>query len=99
MDTGIHYIGSLDEGQIMNQYFRYFGIMDKLSIKRMDEEGFDRIYYKDAIYDYAIGYERFMETLCCLSLIHISPNESPYDEPKGKEFSVIVLNADFEIIL
>ena len=31
MDTGIHYIGSLDEGQIMNQYFRYFGIMDKLS--------------------------------------------------------------------
>lgn len=33
MDTGIHYIGSLDEGQIMNQYFRYFGIMDKLSIK------------------------------------------------------------------
>ena len=32
MDTGIHYIGSLDEGQIMNQYFRYFGIMDKLSI-------------------------------------------------------------------
>lgn len=39
MDTGIHYIGSLDEGQIMNQYFRYFGIMDKLSIQRMDEEG------------------------------------------------------------
>ena len=54
MDTGIHYIGSLDEGQIMNQYFRYFGIMDKLSIKRMDEEVFDRIYYKDAIYDYAM---------------------------------------------
>ena len=47
----------LDEGQIMNQYFRYFGIMDKLSIKRMAEEVFDRIYYKDAIYD--------------LSLIHI----------------------------
>ena len=28
----------------------------------------------------------------------LAPNESPYDEPKGKEFSVIVLNADFEII-
>lgn len=64
IDTGIHYIGSLDEGQIMNQYFRYFGIMDKLSIKRMDEEGFDRIYYKDATYDYAMGHERFIETLC-----------------------------------
>ena len=70
MDTGIHYIGSLDEGQIMNQYFRYFGIMDKLSIQRMDEEGFDRIYYKNAIYDYAMGHERFMETLC-----HSFPHE------------------------
>ena len=28
----------------------------------------------------------------------LAPNESPYDEPKGKEFSVIVLNEDFEII-
>ena len=28
LDTGIHYVGSLDEGQVMNQYFRYFGIMD-----------------------------------------------------------------------
>ncbi|MDE5678490.1 NAD(P)/FAD-dependent oxidoreductase [Phocaeicola sp.] len=64
MDTGIHYVGSLDEGQIMNQYFRYFGIMDKLSLKRMDETVFDRIYYKDNIYDYAMGHERFIETLC-----------------------------------
>ena len=54
----------------MNQYFRYFGIMDKLSIQRMDEEGFDRIYYKNAIYDYAMGHERFMETLC-----HSFPHE------------------------
>ena len=64
IDTGIHYIGSLEEGQIMNQYFRYFGIMDKLSVKRMDEEAYERIYYKDAIYDYAMGHERFTETLC-----------------------------------
>ena len=37
LDTGIHYVGSLDEGQVMNQYFRYFGIMDKLKIKRLDD--------------------------------------------------------------
>ena len=30
LDTGIHYIGSLDEGQVMNQFFRYVGIMDHL---------------------------------------------------------------------
>ena len=64
IDTGIHYIGGLDEGQIMNQYFRYFGIMDKISVTRMDEAAFDQIYYKDKIYNHAMGHERFIETLC-----------------------------------
>lgn len=54
-DTGIHYVGSLDEGQVMNQYFRYFGIMDKLKLKRLDDEAFDTIYYKGKTYDYAMG--------------------------------------------
>lgn len=63
LDTGMHYIGSLDEGQIMNQYFRYFGIMDKLDVRRLDEDCFDQIYYKGTSYDFAIGYDRFVETL------------------------------------
>src|SRR6478752_6789466 len=42
-DTGIHYIGGLDEGQNLNQYFRYFGLMDKLKLKKLDEESFDII--------------------------------------------------------
>ena len=63
LDTGIHYVGSLGEGQIMNQYFRYFGIMDKLDIRRLDEECFDRIHYNDTSYDFAIGHERFVDTL------------------------------------
>ncbi len=50
LDTGIHYIGSLDEGQIMHQYFKYFGIMDKLNISRLDEDAFDQIYYKGGKY-------------------------------------------------
>lgn len=63
LDTGIHYVGSLDEGQIMNQYFRYFGIMDRLKIRRLDEAAFDRIHYKGHLYNYAIGHNRFVETL------------------------------------
>ncbi len=35
---------------------------------------------------------------CAIACFTRVINESPYDEPKGKEFSVIVLNADFEII-
>ncbi len=64
LDTGIHYVGSLDEGQIMNQYFRYFGIMDKLHLRKLDEAAFDRIYYQGETYNYAMGHERFVETLC-----------------------------------
>lgn len=63
-DTGIHYVGSLDEGQIMNQYFRYFGIMDKLKIKRLDDTAFDEIHYKGNTYHYAMGHSHFVETLC-----------------------------------
>ena len=36
--TGIHYVGSLSEGQIFNQYNKYLGIADKLHLKKMDEE-------------------------------------------------------------
>ena len=63
LDTGIHYIGSMDEGEIMRQYFTYFGIMDKLKMRRMDEAAFDVICYQDKFYPFAMGHERFAETL------------------------------------
>ena len=63
LDTGIHYVGSLDEGQVMNQYFRYFGIMDKLKVRRLDEAAFDTIHYQGETYNYAMGYPQFIETL------------------------------------
>ena len=63
LDTGVHYIGSLDDGQIVNQYFRYLGILDKLRMKKMDESGFDRIVYGEENFDFAIGHDRFVDTL------------------------------------
>ena len=64
LDTGIHYIGSLNEGQMMHQFFRYAGIMDKLKVRKLDENAFDKVYYKNREYDYAMGYESFIDTLC-----------------------------------
>jgi len=65
-DTGVHFIGGLDEGQGMNRYFKYFGLSDKLDLKRMDSEGFDRINFaNDPVeYKFAMGHEHFIETLC-----------------------------------
>jgi len=58
-DTGMHYIGSLDEGQVMNKLFKYLDIYDKLSIKRMDEKQYDQFKIGDKTYVYAMGWDAF----------------------------------------
>ncbi len=63
VDTGIHYVGSMGEGQIMNQYFKYLGIADKLNTVRLDDE-FDIITFGDKkSYGYMGGYDRFISNL------------------------------------
>lgn len=62
-NTGLNYTESLDEGQTLNKYFRYFGLMDKLKLRRMDEDGFERIFYEGKEYRFAIGHKRFIDTL------------------------------------
>jgi all-trans-retinol 13,14-reductase len=57
-NTGIHYIGSLDEGQIMHQYFKYFGLNGKVDVQRLDEDRFNVIGFGDEedTYSLAMGY-------------------------------------------
>lgn len=62
-DTGMHYVGSLDEGQVLWQFFKYFGLIDKLKLKRLDLDCFDLIHIAGKEYKYAQGYERFTDTL------------------------------------
>lgn len=64
LDTGMHYVGSLSEGQIMHQYFKYLGVIKSLKLQKLDEEGFDLFCFSDGSqYRHAMGYERFIETL------------------------------------
>jgi all-trans-retinol 13,14-reductase len=64
-DTGVHYVGGLDEGQNLNRYFKYFGLMDKLKLRKMDLDGYDHITFEgnDKVYKHAQGYENFVEVL------------------------------------
>lgn len=64
-DTGIHYIGGLSEGQNLNKYFKYLGIMDDLKLKKMDEDGFDIISFENESQEYphAQGYDNFVNQL------------------------------------
>ncbi len=69
-DTGMHYIGSLNDGQILNRFFRYFNLLNNVKIRKLDEDGFDVINIDNKIFKYAMGYERFEN-----KLISYFPNE------------------------
>ena len=62
-NTGLNYTESLEEGQVLNQYFRYFGIMDKLKLRKLDPEGFDVIDFPDRQYCLGMGQENFVNIL------------------------------------
>ncbi len=64
-DTGIHYIGGLEKGQNLYNYFKYLGIIDDLNLKKMDEDGFDRISFdhEKQEFPHAQGYENFIGQL------------------------------------
>lgn len=71
-DTGIHYIGGLEKGQNLHSYFSYIGIMDKLELKRMDEDAYDVISFEDdpVEYPHAQGYDNFIR-----QLVRVFPEE------------------------
>ena len=62
-DTGIHYIGGMDEGQTLNRYFKYFGLTGNLRLGRMNKDKFDVIAFNDAEYPLAQGFDNFIDQL------------------------------------
>ena len=63
-DTGVHYVGSMDQGENLYQFFKYFGILDKMKLKRMDDDRFDVIRFDDGSeYAYGQGYEEFRKNM------------------------------------
>lgn len=64
-DTGVHYIGGLDEGQNLYRYFKYMGIMQDLKLKKLDELGYDAVTFENdpEEYKHAQGYDNFVEVL------------------------------------
>ncbi len=64
-DSCVHYVGGLGEGHTLWSIFKYAGIIDKLTLKAYDENGFDRIALGDnnTLYPQAIGANNFVEQL------------------------------------
>ncbi|OQA95308.1 MAG: hypothetical protein BWY22_02195 [Bacteroidetes bacterium ADurb.Bin217] len=62
-DTGMHYIGSLDPGQVLHTYFSYLGLLDTVPVRRLDESGFDTISLPQGDFKIPMGFSNFVEGL------------------------------------
>jgi all-trans-retinol 13,14-reductase len=62
-NTGLNYTESLDNGQVLNQYFRYFGLLGKIKLQKLNEDGFDIISIKGEQYKLAMNHKRYVDTL------------------------------------
>ena len=64
-DTGVHYIGGLEKGQNLYEYFKYIDILDLITLKKLDENGFDIVTFdNDPVeYKHAQSYEKFIDVL------------------------------------
>lgn len=65
LDTGVHYIGGLEEGQNLYKYFKQLDILDDLEWEKMNSNHFDKIYFDESkiYYPQAQGYQSFIDEL------------------------------------
>jgi len=62
-ETGVHYIGSMGEGQTLNRFFHYLSLFSDVKVSPLDPKGFDIVSFKGEQYRYASGYDNFVDTL------------------------------------
>lgn len=62
-ETGMHFIGSADRGQVLERLLHYLGVMDDISLSRLNPAGYDIISLQGQLFRIANGREPFIETL------------------------------------
>ncbi len=61
-DTGMHYIGSVDEGQALYKFFKYLGLLN-IPLDRLNPNAYDIISIAGKEYQFASGSDNFIATL------------------------------------
>lgn len=62
-ETGMHFAGSLDDGQILSNYFNFLEIKDKLNFSRLDSDAYDIVSLNGEQFRFANGREKFINTM------------------------------------
>lgn len=59
-ETGMHMVGSLDEGQVLSHYLNYLGIKDKVAFSRLNPDAYDTIKLHGQFFSFPNGHEAFI---------------------------------------
>lgn len=62
-DTGMHYVGGLDQDQPVRRILNYLKIYDQLKLRRLDDSGYDMIRQEGKEYRLAMGYRQFVDQM------------------------------------
>ena len=62
-ETGMHFIGSAGEGQVLNRLLRYLGVLDDIRLSRLTPSGYDVVSLQGRQFRFANGKEPFIDTL------------------------------------
>ncbi|BHH82292.1 phytoene desaturase family protein [Desulforhopalus sp. 52FAK] len=68
-DVGVHYLGSLDRGQVLRTFFDYLGVTDAIPVSRMGTNGiidryiFDAAENQSSTFDLPQGLDNYAENL------------------------------------
>ena len=64
-DAGAHYIGGVEKGQNLDQILRFLNVREKLKLKKLDNDAYDKISFlnQGEEYNHSQGFEGFRETL------------------------------------
>jgi len=62
-ETGMHYIGSMDEGQVLYNFFNYLSLLPDIQLSPLDKMAYDIISIEGKRFSFANGDENFVETL------------------------------------
>lgn len=60
-ETGMHFIGSLDDGQVLSHYFNYLDIKDKVVLNRLDPKAYDVVSLQGERFAFPNGRDAFIE--------------------------------------
>ncbi|MDR1274626.1 MAG: NAD(P)/FAD-dependent oxidoreductase [Odoribacteraceae bacterium] len=62
-ETGMHYVGSLGEGEVLRAFFNYLSLLPAVETRALDRMAYDVISIAGERFPFANGEENFVETL------------------------------------